>query len=87
MNLRPTDSPTVTDVHLLRISKELPPEIFSDVYVALGIKSSIARGILAKNDYPQTYMQLLQQWKRKSHRTMADLDQILVESDAGGLRL
>eukprot|EP00057_Strongylocentrotus_purpuratus_P015926 XP_011670400.1 PREDICTED: ankyrin repeat domain-containing protein 50-like [Strongylocentrotus purpuratus] len=85
---KPTDSPEVTDMHLLRISQELLPDHFSALHLTLGIKPSIAQGILTQkiNDYPDTYMHLLQLWKTESHRTLRDLDQVLVESRAGGLR-
>ncbi|XP_030849014.1 ankyrin repeat domain-containing protein 50-like [Strongylocentrotus purpuratus] len=85
---KPTDSTEVTDMHLLRISQELLPAHFSALHLTLGIKPSIAQGILTQkiNDYPDTYMHLLQLWKTESHRTLRDLDQVLVESKAGGLK-
>eukprot|EP00057_Strongylocentrotus_purpuratus_P006854 XP_011661328.1 PREDICTED: uncharacterized protein LOC105436946 [Strongylocentrotus purpuratus] len=59
---KPIDSPEVTDMHLLRISQELLPDHFSALHLTLGIKPSIAQGILTQkiNDYPDTYMHLLQ---------------------------
>ncbi|XP_030849475.1 uncharacterized protein LOC115927563 [Strongylocentrotus purpuratus] len=85
---RLTYSPEVKDVHLEKISNGLYPENFSALHVALGIQSSIAQCILKKNgnDYTQTYMKLLQMWNTESRRTFEDLDQVLVESKAGGLR-
>ena len=86
LNFSPSDEQKVTDANILKVAKLLPPDRWSPLYVALGINYSTAEGIRKEfREITEQYIHLLQTWKAASTRTRKDLNEILIQVEAGGL--
>eukprot|EP00057_Strongylocentrotus_purpuratus_P016389 XP_011670863.1 PREDICTED: uncharacterized protein LOC105441451 [Strongylocentrotus purpuratus] len=82
----PSDEQTVTDANILKVARLLPPDRWSPLYVALCIDYSTAEGIRKEfREITEQYIHLLQTWKAASTRTRKDLNEILIQVEAGGL--